>query len=119
MQNSRRNRTLSQKTKHLTRTFGQNGCQSDAGVKQKETFGSFEKIEVKAMECVFWSLIVITKHVRFLGEVEFKLADGTVLKGYVHPMWKSQPYKMKSFCINLKAATNKCHSILLNITGQW
>lgn len=72
--------------------------------KLNETFGSFEKIELKAMECVLWSLSVITKYVKFLGEVEFKLSDGTVLAGSVRPIWKQQQFKMRLTCVGLKSA---------------
>lgn len=56
------------------------------------------------MECVLWSLIVIAKYVRFLGEVEFVLSDGTLLSGSVRPVWKQERFKMSSICVDLKSA---------------
>ena len=69
-----------------------------------QTFGSFEKIELRAMEHVLWCLVVLSKCLKVGGEVVFSLSNGSELRGYVHRDWMDRPPEVKATCIDLKSA---------------
>ena len=69
-----------------------------------QTFGSFEKIELRAMEHVLWCLVVMSKCLKVGGEIVFTLSDGSELRGHVHRDWMERPPEVKATCIDLKSA---------------
>lgn len=68
------------------------------------TFGCYEKIELKAMEHSLWMLVTLVRCMRHLGEVEFVLSDGSVLKGCVHPTWGKVAFGLETTCVDMKSA---------------
>ena len=68
------------------------------------TFGSHEKIELKAMEHVLWTLVTLAKMMMKGGEIGFHLKSGRKLEGFVHPEWMVHGPSFSSTCIDLKSA---------------
>ena len=68
------------------------------------TFGSVEKIELRAMEHVLWMSLVLMRFCRHLGEVAFTLSNGEVLEGSVHPAWNKVDFGLEATCVDMKSA---------------
>jgi len=68
------------------------------------TFGSHEKIELRAMEQILWTLVTLTKMMKKGGEIKLELKSGRQLHGFVHPEWCANGPRFSSTCIDLKSA---------------
>ena len=69
-----------------------------------QTFGCYEKVELKAMEHVLWMLVTLTRYMRHFGEIKFVLSDGTLLEGHVHPAWRKVAFGLEATCVDMKSA---------------
>ena len=64
-----------------------------------DCFSSCDKIDLHAMDNILWSLCICIKFCIHNERMQFKLKDGTMLRGEVHHSWRSQTasYKITSF----------------------
>eukprot|EP00435_Cladocopium_sp_Y103_P038153 s357_g10.t1 len=69
-----------------------------------QTFGSVERPELRTMDHVLWSLVVLAQHLTFHERMVFRLSDGSVLEGEVHSEWKRLKPSFKVTCVDLQSA---------------
>eukprot|EP00435_Cladocopium_sp_Y103_P011809 s4361_g3.t1 len=68
------------------------------------TFGSLERVELRAMEHILWMLVTVVRYLRFFGELNFTLESGEVLQGFVHPSWNKVAFGVEATCVDMKSA---------------
>ena len=68
------------------------------------THASVEKIELRTMDHVLWSVFTLVKFLMFEGRMELRLKSGDTLAGEVHTEWKAVEPVFKTSCIDLKSA---------------
>ena len=68
------------------------------------TFASVEKVELRTMDNVLWSLLVLIRYMLHCHDVHFTLSMGEVLTGKVHPEWKRAEVSFRTTCVDLKSA---------------
>ena len=69
-----------------------------------ETFGSAEKPELRTMDHVLWTMVILAQYLTFHEHMSFQLSDGTRLDGDVHPEWRRLKPVFKTTCIDLQSA---------------
>ena len=69
-----------------------------------QSFGSVERPELRTMDHVLWSLVVLAQYISFHEHMRFVLEDGTVLEGDVHADWKKLKPVFKTTCVDLQSA---------------
>ena len=67
-------------------------------------FSSVDKISLKTMDYILWSLLTICRCCIHHGSMNFVLSDGRTLSGKVDNDWTSGVCKMKSTTLDLKSA---------------
>ena len=68
------------------------------------THASVEKIELRTMDHVLWSLFTLVQYLLFEERMQLGLKNGGFLSGPIHPDWKLVKPNFKSSCIDLKSA---------------
>ena len=67
-------------------------------------FSSVDKISLKTMDYILWSLLTICRCCIHHGSMNFVLSDGRTLSGKVDNDWTSGACRMKSTTLDLKSA---------------
>ena len=64
-----------------------------------DCFSSCDKIDLHALDHILWSLCVCVRFCKHRGAIDFKLSDGSRLKGQVHESWSiaQGQFRMTSF----------------------
>ena len=69
-----------------------------------QTFGSVEKPELRTMDHILWSMVVLAQYMTFHEHMRFVLGDGSVLEGDVHCDWKKLKPVFRTTCVDLQSA---------------
>ena len=54
------------------------------------TFGCHEKVPLRALDEVIWTCAQIMRAAQARGDISLDLADGSMLRGQLHPFWESK-----------------------------
>ena len=69
-----------------------------------ESFTCNDKIDLKSLDQMLWSIFVLIRCCTFHGDVQFRLKSGEELRGRVDPTWKSQGADFRATSFDLESA---------------
>ena len=69
-----------------------------------ESFTCNDKIDLKSLDQILWSIFVLIRCCTFHGDVHFRLKAGEELRGRVEPTWRSQGTNFRATSFDLESA---------------